>query len=153
MKNWLLSMNGALTLSVLALLSEMWRGFLDAMMVIPVEFGEEGMMNLAAVIFTMLFAAWAWTLILASRGSRVGLVAAFAINGLVLIAIPISWLLVYCPAACRVDAGIFNLANTLNLVFGVLAAIMLGVQIWRGSARETSQPVKGQVLSSRGESG
>jgi hypothetical protein len=153
MKNWFVSMNGALTLSVLALLSEMWRGFLDAMMVIPVEFGEEGLLNLAAVIFTVLFAAWAWTLILASRGSRAGLVAAFAINGLVLIAIPISWLLVYCPAACRVDAGIFNLANTLNLVFGLLAAIMLGVQIWRGGTRETSQPVKRQILSSGGESG
>jgi hypothetical protein len=55
-------------------------------------------------------------------------VAAFAINILVLVAVPISWLFVYCPAACRAEAGIFNLANTLNLVFGLLAAIALGIQ-------------------------
>jgi hypothetical protein len=132
MKNWFTSLNGALTLSVITLLTEVWRGFLDAMFVFPVDFGDEGTMQLAAVIFTALFGAWAWSLILASRGSRGGLIAAFIINGLVWLAVPVSWLLFYCPAACQAEAGIFNLANTLNLVFGLLASISLGIQIWRG---------------------
>ena len=85
-------------------------------------------MNLAAVIFTLLFAAWAWSLVVAGRGSRSGLITAFALNGLVLLAIPVSWLFFYCPADCRAGAGIFNLANSLNLIFGLLAAIALGFQ-------------------------
>lgn len=129
MKQWFTSLNGAITLSVLALLSEAWRGFLDAMFVFPTDIADEGLMNLAAVIFTLLFGGWAWSLVAASRGSRRGLIAAFVLNLLVLLAIPVSWLFFYCPAACRADAGVFNLANTLNLVLGVLAAVSLGWQL------------------------
>jgi hypothetical protein len=109
----------------------MWRGFLDAMYVLPFEYSDEAIWQLAAIIFTVLFAGWAWALFAAWRGSRAGLVAAFAINSLILVAVPISWLLFYCPADCRADAGVFNLANTLNLVFGLLAAVALGTQFVR----------------------
>jgi hypothetical protein len=134
MKNWFFSRQGAITLSVITLLTEAWRGFLDAMFVLPVDFGDEGMLNLAALVFTFLFAGWAWALIAASRGTRSALIAAFVINALVLVAIPISWLFVYCPSDCRATAGIFNLANTLNLVFGLLAALTLGYQLWQSYA-------------------
>ncbi|UCG23890.1 MAG: hypothetical protein JSW55_17425 [Chloroflexota bacterium] len=130
MKDWFFSLNGALTLSVLALLSQVWRGFLDAMFVLPIDFGDETTMQLAAVIFTALFAGWSLAIWSAWRGSRRGLFAAFVINLLVLLMIPISWLLFYCPSACRAEAGIFNLANTLNLVLGLLAGISLAVQLW-----------------------
>ena len=145
MKKWFTSLNGAIALSILALLTEMWRGFLDAMFVFPEVYGDESLMNIAAVVFTLLFAAWAWTLILAERGSRGGLIAAFSLNTLVLFAVPVSWLLVYCPAACRTEAGVFNLANTLNLVFGLLAAVALGIQIWRGNPRESVNPAKAEA--------
>ncbi|MGD2159445.1 MAG: hypothetical protein PVG32_21390 [Anaerolineales bacterium] len=131
MKNLFTSLNTAITLSVIALLTEVWRGFLDAMFVFPVDIGDESLMQLAALAFTLIFAAWAWSLVLASRGSRRGLITAFIINALILLAIPVSWLFVYCPADCRAEAGIFNLANTLNLVFGLLAAIALGLQFRR----------------------
>lgn len=136
MKNWLFSLQGAVTLSVLTLLSEMWRGFLDAMFVLPVDFGDAGTMQLAAVIFTLLFAGWGWAIFLAWRGSRRGLVAAFTINALVLLAIPVSWLFFYCPAACRADAGVFNLANTLNLVLGLMTAVSLAPQLWQKPERD-----------------
>ena len=128
MKNWFLSFNGAIALSVMALLFNLWRGFLDAMFVLPNDFGDEGFMQLAAILFTLLFAGWAWTLIAAWRGSRRALFAAFLINASVLVLIPISWLLFYCPADCRAEAGVFNLANTANLAFGLLAAVSLGLQ-------------------------
>jgi hypothetical protein len=131
MKDWFFSLNGAILLSILALLSNVWRGFLDAMFVLPVDFGDEGTLQLAAVIFTLLFAGWAWALLTAWQGSRRGLMAAFAINALVLLAVPIGWLLFYCPATCRADAGIFNLANSLNLLLGLLAALALGLQLRR----------------------
>ena len=61
MKNWFTSLNGAITLSVIALLTEVWRGFLDAMFVFPNEFGDESSMQFGALIFTALFGAWAWS--------------------------------------------------------------------------------------------
>jgi hypothetical protein len=140
MKSWFLSLNGALVLSTLALLTNLWRGFLDAMFVLPNDFGSEGMMQLAAIIFTLLFAGWAWSLFSAWRGSHRGLIAAFAINALVLLAVPIGWLLFYCPADCRAEAGIFNLANSLNLIFGLLAALALGLKL-----RRAPQPVAGMA--------
>ncbi len=130
MKNWFFSLNGAVTLSLLTLLSEMWRSFLDAMFVLPIDFSDEGVMQLAAVIFTMLFAGWAWVIWLAQQGSRRGLAAAFVINALVLLLIPVSWLFFYCPVDCRAEAGIFNLANSLNLLLGMLAGISLAAQLW-----------------------
>jgi hypothetical protein len=137
MKNWFTSFKTAILLSVITLLTEVWRGFLDAMFVLPVDFGDETMLNIAALIFTLLFALWAWFLILAGQGSRRGLIAAFILNAIVLFGIPVSWLFVYCPSACQAEAGIFNLANTLNLVFGTLAGISLGIQIWRRNPRES----------------
>jgi len=145
MKNWFTSLNGAITLSVITLLSHLWRGFLDAMFVLPTDYGEEGLMQFAAVIYTLIFAGWAWTLLAAWRGSRRGLIAAFAMNGLLFLAVPVSWLLFYCPAVCRAEAGVFNLANTLNLVFGLLAAISLGLQ-FRSNGQVTSRPTKTQSV-------
>lgn len=135
MKHWIFSLQGAVTLSVLTLLSEMWRGFLDAMFVLPNDFGDAGTMQLAAIIFTLLFAGWGWAIFSAWQGSRRGLIAVFAINVLVLIATPIGWLLFYCPAACRAEAGIFNLVNTLNLVLGLVTAVSLIPQL-----RQNNEP-------------
>jgi hypothetical protein len=133
MKNWFTSLNGAITLSAVALLTEVWRGFLDAMFVFPNDFGDDSILHLSALIYTFLFAAWIWSLISAARGSRRGLIATFIINGLIWLMIPVSTLLFYCPVDCLAEAGwIFGLANTLNLLFGLLAGIALGLQLRRG---------------------
>ena len=131
MKNWFTSLNGAVVLTALALLSEAWRGFLDAIFVIPVDMPGPTTGNIAAIVFAVLFGGWTLALVHTWRGSRRALIVTFVLNLLVLIVIPISWLLFYCPAACRAEAGIFNLANTMNFVFGSLAVIALGIQIWR----------------------
>jgi hypothetical protein len=128
------SLSGAVILSVLTLISHVWRGFLDAMFVMPVEYPQEGTLQLAALIFTALFVGWALAIWSAERGSRRGLIATFVLNGLVLLAVPVGWLFFYCPADCQADAGIFNLANTLNLVLGLLAGISLAGQLWPRSA-------------------
>jgi hypothetical protein len=129
MKQWLTSINGAVTLTALAIISELWRGFLDAMFVLAVEFNDPLTMQASAVIFAFLFSGWGLALALAWRGSRKALIVTFGLNLLVLLAIPVSWLFFYCPAACRATAGIFNLANSLNLLLGILAAITLGYHL------------------------
>lgn len=133
MKNRVFSLRSAIVFSVLALLSEAWRGLLDAMFVMPTDFGDPAVMETFAIVYTLLFAIWAWTINAAAQGSRRGLWAAFIVNALVLLAVPVSWPFLYCPAECQAGAGIFNLANNLNLIFGLLAAITLGVQIFRPS--------------------
>lgn len=126
MTNWFFSKKGAITLSILALLSEAWRGFLDAVFVMDeVTGGDKFMLNMAAIIFTALFAYWAWLLVRYHQGSQKALSGLFILNAVVVLIIPVGWLLFFCPASCRVDAHIFNLANTLNLIFGVLAGISL----------------------------
>jgi hypothetical protein len=135
------SRNWAIALAWAALFTELWRGYLDAMFVFPVDIGDRTLMNLAAVVFTLIFAAWIWSLVNAGRGSRRGLFAAFGINGLMWLAVPVSWLVFYCPAACRAEAGVFNLANTLNLLFGLAAAVGLGLQLRRKEPDETTQAI------------
>jgi hypothetical protein len=120
----------AISLSVITILTELWRSFLDAMFVLPTEFNDENLLYLASLIFTLLFGGWIWALVTARTGKRGALIVTFLINAVVLVIIPISWLFFYCPSACRADAGIFNLANTLNLIFGVAAGIALGLLIW-----------------------
>lgn len=137
MMKWFISLKGAIALSAIALVTELWRGFLDAMFVFPTDIGDEGLMQLGALVATAIFTAWTWSLVAAGRGNRSGLVAAFALNGIVWLAIPLSWLFFYCPTDCRAEAGIFNLANTLNLLFGALAAISLGLQL-RQALRPTA---------------
>lgn len=131
MKTRFLSLNGAIVITALAIFSEAWRAFLDATFVFPVVFPDPAMGQIAALVFATLFGGWTLALAFAWRGSRKALIVTFALNLLVLLAIPISWLFFYCPADCQADAGIFNLANTLNLILGVFAAIALGIQIWR----------------------
>ena len=97
MMNWFKSLNGAVTLPVIALVSEAWRGFLDAMFVFPTDIADDRLMILGSVIFVLLFGGWAWAVIAAAKGSRRGLAAAFGLNGLVLVAIPISWLFFLLP--------------------------------------------------------
>jgi hypothetical protein len=139
MKNWYFSVKGAIALSRIALITEVWRGFLDAMFVFPTDFADEGTMHAAALIFTLFFVGWVWLLVLTARGSRKGLIGNFLLNIVVVFLVPISWLLFYCPSACRVDAGfLFNLANNLNLIFGVLASISLGLQIWHETPQGSS---------------
>ena len=136
MKTWFLSLKGATALSAIALITEVWRGFLDAMFVFPADFADGDLMNAAALIFTSLFVGWAWLLVLTARGSRAGLGANLVLNIIVVLAIPVSWLFFYCPSGCRAEAGIFfNTANTLNLVFGILASISLGIQVWRSVSK------------------
>ena len=131
MKNWFISLNGAVIITALAIFSEAWRAFLDAMFVFPVNFPDPAMGQIAALVFAILFGGWTLALAFAWRGSRKALIVTFALNLLVLLVVPISWLFFYCPAACQADAGIFNLANMLNLILGVLAAMALGIQIQR----------------------
>jgi ATP/maltotriose-dependent transcriptional regulator MalT len=51
------------------------------------------------------------------------------------LAIPFGWIIAYCTGDCVLRAGLFfNIGNWLNLIFGLLAAVALGVHLRRRKA-------------------
>src|SRR5512138_3711386 len=96
MKSWFTSLNGAVTLSVIALLTELWRAFVDFQHEYSNFLTGAGAVLLGTLLYTALFGGWAWALVRAMRGSRSALIAALIINLLFLLILPIGALVAYC---------------------------------------------------------
>ncbi|MGE5264941.1 MAG: hypothetical protein ACM3S0_16290 [Acidobacteriota bacterium] len=128
MKSWFTSLDGAVTLSVMALLTELWRAFVDFQNEYSNFLDGTGAVLVGTVLYTVLFGGWAWALLRAQRGSRGGLIAAFIINLLFLLVLPIGSLVAFCPSPCSELWPLMELANWINLVFGLLATATLALQ-------------------------
>ncbi len=129
MKNWFTSQDGAVTLSVIALLTELWRALLDFQYEYANILNNVGAVLLVTLLYTTLFGGWAWALLGSMCGNRSFLIAALIINLLFLLVIPIGTLVVYCPSPCPTLWPIMELANWINLLFGILAAGALALQL------------------------
>ena len=135
MKKWFTSLGGALALTALAWLSELWRAWLDMLFEYPspsiVNAQKDSGITLAiTLIYAAIFAGWAYSMHAATRGSRGALIATFILNALIWLAIPVAWIIAYCTGPCVANAGVFfNLANWLNLILGLLAAVALGLRL------------------------
>jgi hypothetical protein len=133
MKAWFTSLKGAVVLSAIALFTELWRAFVD--LLVPVypfwtePFKGAGMVFLVTMLYAILFAGWAWALLQALRGGRGALIAAFIINLFFLLAVPVGTLVAYCPSPCATLWPLMETANWVNLIFGLLAAIALALQL------------------------
>ena len=129
MKSWFISLNGAITLTVIALLTELWRAFVDFQYEYSQVLTNVGSLLLATLVYTALFGGWAWALLRARRGNRSALIATLVINLLFLLAFPIGALVAYCPSPCRELWPVMELANWINTLFGLLAAVALTLQL------------------------
>lgn len=129
MKSWFTSIDGAVTLSVIALLTELWRAFVDFQREYSNFLNGTGAVLLGTLLYTALFGGWAWALLRAMRGSRSALIVALIINLLFLLAIPLGTLVAYCPSPCRELWPLMELANWINLLFGLLATVALALQL------------------------
>ena len=134
MKSWFTALNGAVTLSVIALLTELWRAFVDFQYEYAQVLNSAGAVLLGTLVYTAFFGGWAWALLRAMRGSRSALIAALILNLLILLAIPIGALVAYCPSPCRELWPLMELANWINLFFGLLATVALALQLRRSKA-------------------
>lgn len=144
MKNWFVSLNGAVTLSVFALLTLLARTMgLDAMFVLPGEMGvrQDQPTTVALIVLwtVALFGGWIWALLVAMRGSRRGLIAALVfslLSGL----LGGMTLLVLCPDGCAVYP-LGNIIVWAEFIIGLAASLALGLQIWgkRASAAAKAQ--------------
>ena len=125
MKGWFTSLNGALMLSFVALLIELWRGFLDFAFIYPNEM--KGMEVIASIVYVVLFGIWAFGLNQGQQSKRAGMIAALVIGLLFLLGIDLGTILFYCPGGCvRAE---FNYLAWAGLVVGTLAIVALALQI------------------------
>ena len=129
MKRWFSSLTGAVTLSVIALLTELWRAFLDFQHEYSNFLNSTSAVLLGTLLYTAFFGGWAWALLRAMRGSRRALLAALIINLLFLLVLPIGALVAYCPSPCPELWPLFELANWINLLFGLLATVALALTL------------------------
>lgn len=134
MKNRFTFLDGAITLSVLALLTLLARTIgLDAMFVLPGEMGvrqDQPATVALIVLWTMaLFGGWIWALLVATRGSRGGLIAALVFSLLSGI-LGAFTLLALCPDGCAVWP-LGSIVVWAELITGLAASLALGLQLRR----------------------
>jgi hypothetical protein len=134
MKNWFTSLDGAVTLSVIALLTELWRAFIDFQHEYSNVLNHTGVVLLTTLLYTTLFGVWARALLRSMHGNHSALIAALMINLLFLLFIPIGTLVVYCPSPCPTLWPVMELANWINLLFGILASVALAFQLRKNKA-------------------
>ncbi len=140
MKNWFSSLDGAITLSVVALLTELWRAFVDFQNEYSNFLSGRAAVLLATLIYTALFAGWAWTLLQAVHGSRGALIAALIINLLFLFVLPVGSLVSFCPSPCSELWPVMELANWINLVLGLLATASVALTLADGLSTYQALP-------------
>lgn len=133
MKNWLLSLKGAITLSVIALLAVLARlTFLDALFVSEFRSGfsadQPGPIALSMLGYMVLFGGWIWALLAATGGSRAGMIVALIFSVLAALGGGPLTLLDFCgPAGCAAWP-VGNIIVWVALIVGLAASIALGRQ-------------------------
>ena len=135
MRNWITSVNGAITLSAIALLTFLGRGFMDWRYEYPLQ-DPSGSFDIPGVLTYMALAGiWIWGLLAATRGSRRGLVALLILALVLDVALALATYFVFCPpwTGCEgwPNAWLWNWAN---LITGLLAAGATALQLRRGQS-------------------
>lgn len=135
MKIWNISLSGAVALSFVHFLLELWRGFLDFSFVLP-DFsgGSIASLALAALGYTLVFAVWLLGLANARQRKRGGVTAAIVIGALFWVGVDFGTILFYCPGGC--EAIVFDITTYAALIVGALALVGLGTNL----RRRGSQP-------------
>jgi len=132
MKTWLLSLNGAVILAIVAFATLIARvTFLDALYVpeFRVMFPENQPIGLAVitVIFVGFIGIWVWSLLMASRGSRGGLIVILLYSLFTALGGGLITLTAFCPIGCAAPP-VGNAVVWANLIFGLAASFALGIQ-------------------------
>jgi len=123
MRNWFLSLNGAITLSVIGLLTWLGRLFLDWAYEIN---GDD--LTILALVFVAFVGCWVWAMLAAIHGSRRGLIACLILALFLDVGFALATYLYWCPPGC---GGFPNLWpwTWAQLILGLLAAIALVFQL------------------------
>jgi hypothetical protein len=131
MKNWFLSVNGAITLSVIAFLIFLGRIFLDWRYESHL-LGDPG--SLEEFLFVLMFLAfaggWVWAMLAIKSGSRGGLIACLIFALMLGVGFAVQTYLFLCPpASCPKFIPHLWSWVWAELISGLLAAIALVFQL------------------------
>jgi len=132
MRTWLVSLNAAIALSVIAFVTGLARLMLDARFVS--EFADfmgnqPGQVALVMLGYIAFFGGWVWALLAAVRGSRGGLIGALICSLLLAVGEGLTTVLVFCPTPCPTVSPLGDIIIWANLIFGLAAAFALGLQL------------------------
>jgi hypothetical protein len=151
MLNWFTSLNGAVTLAIVAFATLIARvTFLDALYVpeFRVMFPESQPTGIAVmiVIFMAFIGVWVWSLLAASRGNRGGLIVILLYSLFTAVGGGLITLTAFCPIGCAappVGDGIV----WLNLISGLVASVALGIQLNQiaGQRKKMSKTMSGET--------
>jgi len=131
MKNWFLSLNGAITLSVIGFLTWLGRLFMDWRYESQLMGAAGSIQEAFNVLLLLAFAGgWVWAMLAAIRGSRGGLLACLIFALLLDIGFALLMYFFWCPPSrgCNVFSTIYSW-NWAHLIAGLLAAIALVFQL------------------------
>ncbi len=132
MRSWFMSLNGAITLSVIAFLTGLARLMLDVGFVS--EFANfmgdrPGQVALVMLVFIAFFGGWVWALLAAVRGGRGGLIGALVCSLLLALGWGLTTVLILCPTPCPTVSPLGDIIIWANLISGLAAAVALGLQL------------------------
>jgi MFS family permease len=131
MKNWFLSQNGAITLSVTALLVFLGRVFLDWRYESHL-LGAEGSLDefLYILMFLAFAGSWVWGMLAAKSGSRGGLLTCLILALLLGVGFAAVTYFSLCPpATCKQFIPNLWQWNWAQLISGLVASISIGLQL------------------------
>ena len=131
MKNWFLSRNGAITLSVIALLVFLGRVFLDWRYESHL-LGTEGSLEefLYILMFLVFAGSWVWGMLAAKSGSRGGLLACLILALLLGVGFAaVTYFFLCPPASCPKFIPNLWQWNRAQFISGLVASIALVFQL------------------------
>lgn len=134
MRAWLMSLNGAITLSFIAYVTGLallllvatydadFKNFIG-------ERDQPGRVGLMMLLFMGIYGGWVWALLAAVGGSRVGLIVALILGLLIALGWSLQVILFFCPTPCPTGWPVGDIIVWSNLIFALLASAALGLQL------------------------
>jgi len=131
MKNWFLSRNGAITLSVMALLVYLGRAFLDWRYESHLLGVEGSLQEFLYILMFLAFAgSWVWGMLAAKSGSRGGLLACLILSLLLGVGFAaVTYFFLCPPASCPKFIPNLWQWNWAQFISGLVASIALVFQL------------------------
>lgn len=125
MFEWFSSLDGVLTLSILALLSLLARTFMDFRYVFPEDMADLDVRATGWVIFfySLIFGGWIWALLGSAGGSNPALIVNLVFNLLTGLGAGLASYIFFRPF-CSAARPVADISIAANLIFGLLASIL-----------------------------
>ncbi len=135
MRNWFTSLNGALSLSVIAFLTFLGRAFMDWRYEYPSQDPAGNWDIIGALVYMAFAGGWVWAMLAAMRGSRRGLIVNLILVLLLDVALALATYFIFCPpwTGCKGWPNAWPW-NWSNLIFGLLAGVALVLQLGQKKA-------------------